>query len=101
MFITSETTKTISITVSKGPGIVQRYFILKNETYYKTVNVTNNSLKSYTLIDRLQPGTAYTSFSVVAMSNNLNSTEIVIRPHATCKYKQLYGIITFKIECSE
>ncbi|XP_063404716.1 receptor-type tyrosine-protein phosphatase eta-like [Mytilus trossulus] len=89
VLITSETTKTISITVSKGPGIVQRYYILKNETYYKTVSVTNNSLQSNTLIDRLQPGTAYNSFSVVAMSNNVNSTEIVMRPHATLPEKPL------------
>lgn len=96
--ISSETTDTISITVTRGDGIVKRYTILKDGTFYKTVNVTNNSLKTNTVINRLQPGTAYDSFSVVAVSNDLNSTEIVISPHATCKYKTLDDI-TFKFEC--
>ncbi|CAC5416990.1 PTPRB [Mytilus coruscus] len=80
--IENETTTSIDINIKHGTGMVKYFDVRKDEKFIKQYAATADG-NTVVTIDGLTPGTLYNSFTVIAISNGINSSLIKVPSHAT------------------
>lgn len=89
------TTVKLTIEIVHGEGRADSFDVLLNQLFHSNVVVNKNSSATLTEINGLDPGTLYRHFTVLAVSNGINSSQTPVPVSSTSKFY----LIVYLLHC--